>query len=196
VRVPVSVGTQGAVRVPVRIRPPRPGDERAGRPAGPKARAPRPAAGGAPSAAASPTTRSQTTGSQTTGSQTTGSQNTASRSALRPQAVRLPRMPFVLLVLGLLGGGLLCLLVVNTTLGASSFQIDNLQQTVNSQSLQAQLLQRQIATDEAPAQIAREACLLGMRPQQQLEFLDLRTHKVYRQQANALAGTTLAGCGR
>jgi hypothetical protein len=35
-----------------------------------------------------------------------------------------------------------------------------------------------------------------MRPQQQLEFLDLRTHKVYRQQANALAGTTLAGCGR
>jgi len=191
VRVPVSVGTQGAVRVPVRIRPPRPGDERAGRPAGPKARAPRSAAGRAPSAAASPTT-----GSQTTGSQTTGSQNTASRSALRPQAVRLPRMPFVLLVLGLLGGGLLCLLVVNTTLGASSFQIDNLQQTVNSQSLQAQLLQRQIATDEAPAQIAREACLLGMRPQQQLEFLDLRTHKVYRQQANALAGTTLAGCGR
>ena len=190
-RVPVSVGTQGAVRVPVRIRPPRPGDERAGRPAGPKARAPRSAAGGAPSPAASPTT-----GSQTTGSQTTGSQNTASRSALRPQAVRLPRMPFVLLVLGLLGGGLLCLLVVNTTLGASSFQIDNLQQTVNSQSLQAQLLQRQIATDEAPAQIAREACLLGMRPQQQLEFLDLRTHKVYRQQANALAGTTLAGCGR
>jgi hypothetical protein len=186
VRVPVSVGTQGAVRVPVRIRPPRPGDERAGRPAGPKARAPRSAAGRAPSAAASPTT----------GSQTTGSQNTASRSALRPQAVRLPRMPFVLLVLGLLGGGLLCLLVVNTTLGASSFQIDNLQQTVNSQSLQAQLLQRQIATDEAPAQIAREACLLGMRPQQQLEFLDLRTHKVYRQQANALAGTTLAGCGR
>ncbi len=32
-------------------------------------------------------------------------------------------MPFVLLVLVLLGGGLICLLVINTTLGATSFRV-------------------------------------------------------------------------
>jgi hypothetical protein len=118
-------------------------------------------------------------------------------SAARARTVaHLPRMPFILLVLGLLGGGLICLLVINTTLGASSFEIDKLQQTVNSQSLQAQLLEQQIAAEEAPAQIAREACRLGMLPQQRLEFLDLRTHRVYRQAAEGPASATVAGCSR
>jgi hypothetical protein len=81
----------------------------------------------------------------------------------------LPRMPFILLVLALLGGGLICLLVINTTLGATSFQIDHLQQEVNARMLQAQLLQ---------AQIAQEARNLGMRPERQPEWLNLRTHRL------------------
>jgi hypothetical protein len=89
-----------------------------------------------------------------------------------------PRAPFVLLVLSLLGGGLICLLVINTTLGATSFQIDHLQQAAKAEALQAQQLQNQLASDESDAKIQQEACRLGMRPRQRLEFLDLRTHRL------------------
>src|SRR5271170_6197401 len=57
----------------------------------------------------------------------------ARRAGTAPQAAgagRRPvsRTPFILLVLGLLGGGLVCLLVINTTLAAGSFRISALQQ--------------------------------------------------------------------
>jgi hypothetical protein len=89
-----------------------------------------------------------------------------------------PRAPFVLLVLSLLGGGLISLLVINTTLGATSFEIDHLQHSVNTKTLQVEQLKNQLATDESDSKIEQEACLLGMRPQQRLEFLDLRTHRL------------------
>jgi hypothetical protein len=85
----------------------------------------------------------------------------------------------VLLVLALLGGGLICLLAINTTLGATSFQIDRLQEIAKAQSLQVQNLQQLIAAGEAPAQIRREALALGMRWPQQAEFLDLGTHRMF-----------------
>ena len=90
----------------------------------------------------------------------------------------MPRAPFVLLVLSLLGGGLICLLVINTTLGATSFEIDHLQQSAQTKALQVQQLQNQLQSYESDAKIEQEACQLGMRPQQQLEFLDLRTHRL------------------
>jgi hypothetical protein len=94
--------------------------------------------------------------------------------------VRLPRMSFVLLVLALLGGGLICLLVINTTLGASSFRITQLQNTNTSLSEQDQALQQTIANSEAPGQIARRAYALGMRWQSQLNYLDPATGQIYR----------------
>jgi hypothetical protein len=94
--------------------------------------------------------------------------------------VRAVRAPFVLLVLSLLGGGLICLLVINTTLGSASFDIQRLQQSANARTVQEQQLQEQLATDENIATIQREACALGMRPPQQLEFLNLRTHRLYK----------------
>jgi len=105
-------------------------------------------------------------------------------------------MPFVLLVLALLGGGLICLLVINTTLGATSFEIDRLQQTANARSLQEQQLQQQLASDSTPARIEQEACALGMRPQQRLEFLDLREHRVLAQRAASISAATPAWCAR
>jgi len=101
-------------------------------------------------------------------------------------------MPFVLLVLGLLGGALVCLLVINTTLGATSFRISQLQSTGANLTQQEQNLQRQIATEEAPAEIAKRAYQLGMRPQSQLNFLDLGTHRYYRQAAGPVDAMHLA----
>jgi hypothetical protein len=92
-----------------------------------------------------------------------------------------PRMPFVLLVFALLGGGLICLLVINTTLATAQFRISNLQQGNTSLSQQEQTLQQQIATDEAPATIEQRARQLGMREQQRLTFLNARTGHIYQQ---------------
>ena len=89
-------------------------------------------------------------------------------------------MPFVLLVLGLLGGGLICLLVINTTLGATSFRITQLQSINASLSEQNQVLQQTIANSEAPGQIAHRAYALGMRWQSQLNYLDPATGRIYR----------------
>jgi hypothetical protein len=89
-------------------------------------------------------------------------------------------MPFVLLVLALLGGGLICLLVINTTLGATSFRITQLQSTNASLSEHDQALRQAIANSEAPGQIAQRAYALGMRSQSQLNYLDPANGRIYR----------------
>jgi hypothetical protein len=89
----------------------------------------------------------------------------------------------VLLVLGLLGGGLTCLLVINTTLATASYQINNLQQTNTTLSQQEQALEQQIANERAPGTIARRAYQLGMRTEEHLNFLNARTGRIYRQPA-------------
>ncbi len=111
----------------------------------------------------------------------------------------LPRMPFVLLVLALLGGGLICLLVINTTLGATSFRISQLQGTNASLATQEETLQQQIAAERSPAQIAKLACALGMRAQTNVNILDLGTHRFYRLPGQAggtgVASTVVASTG-
>lgn len=80
-----------------------------------------------------------------------------------------------MLVLGLLGGGLICLLVVNTTLAANSIEITKLQQANTAQTEQVQQLRQQVAAERSAAVIEKEAQKLGMRSDPGLNFLDLRT---------------------
>jgi hypothetical protein len=95
------------------------------------------------------------------------------------------RTPFILLVLGLLGGGLICLLVINTTLAAGSFRISALQQGNAQASQRVEELQQQVATEESPASIEQRALRLGLRMQPVLNFLDLRTDRSYAMPATA-----------
>lgn len=116
-------------------------------------------------------------------------QRPAPGAARRPQADRRPaagaghvgqvrRTSFVLLLLGLLGGGLVCLLVVNTTLAANSIKIINLQKDNAIRTAQVQELQEQVARARSAATIAKEARRLGMRPDPELVFINLRTKKI------------------
>jgi hypothetical protein len=109
-------------------------------------------------------------------------------NAARPGTIARPRQiartPFILLVLGLLGGGLICLLVINTTLAASSFEITRLRQAIVTKSQREQVLQQQVSQDQTPGAIERRAWKLGLRPQQVLTFLDLKTHRIYRQKSS------------
>ena len=88
------------------------------------------------------------------------------------------RTAFVVLVLGLLAGGLICLLVVNTTLAANSIEISRLQQANAARTERVQQLQQLVTADQSAAVIARKARKLGMLPLSQLTFLDLRTHSI------------------
>ena len=96
-------------------------------------------------------------------------------------------MPFLLLIVGMLSGALVCLLVISTTLAAGSFQITNLQQQNQALSKQQQQLQQQVAQDQAPGVIAQRAEQLGMQPAGQLQFLNVKTGQLSSDAATGAA---------
>jgi hypothetical protein len=98
---------------------------------------------------------------------------------------RSSRTPFVFLVVGLLGGGLLCLLLINTILDTGSYQITQLQQQNVTLVQQTQELQARIAQEESPAVLAGKAGQLGMQEPGLLHFLDLRKGKIESQPTHA-----------
>jgi len=87
------------------------------------------------------------------------------------------RMPFVLLLCGLLGGALVSALVISTTLAEGSFQITGLQNSTNALIKQRQVLQEEVAQAQSAQVIQSRALKLGMRTQGELRFLDLKTGK-------------------
>jgi hypothetical protein len=91
---------------------------------------------------------------------------------------RSPRAPFILLLVGLLGGALVSLLVISTTLAQGAFQITNLQQQNASLARQEQSLSNAVAQAAAPAVIGNEAHNLGMRSNPNLHFLNLKNGKI------------------
>jgi hypothetical protein len=97
---------------------------------------------------------------------------------------RRPRAPFILLLVGLLGGALISLLVISTTLAEGSYQITNLQQQNANLAKQEQLLTQQVAQASSPTQIAQEAEAFGMRPNPYLQFINLKTGKVVKGQVS------------
>ena len=111
----------------------------------------------------------------------------ADEAGLRP-AHQPGRVSFILLVLGMLAGGLICLLVVNTTLAAESLRISDLRQQNAAAQQQVQELRQSVARENSAAVIAREAARLGMRTQPLLYFLDPRTHRIRSESATAPPG--------
>ena len=108
----------------------------------------------------------------------------ATRPPVRPAAARTrprhPRAPFILLLVGLLGGALISLLVISTTLAEGSYRITNLQQQNANLAKQESALTQQVAQASSPAQIAQEAEAFGMRPNPALQFINLKTGKVVK----------------
>ena len=162
---------------------PRPAPGRAGAPPRPAARpvtAPRPAAprrgvNGQPGRIDQPTRTAPPT--------------RATPASTRPDqaSARRRRMPFLLLVVGMLAGTLVGLLVISTTLAAGSFRITTLQKQNQALAKQQQQLQQQVAQDQAPSVIAQRAEQLGLQPVKQLEFLNIKTGKV---SSNTATGST------
>ena len=141
---------------------PRPGARRR-----PGAR-PAPGAGGIPNVRTAPQPRPQP--------QPQPGTSRGGPSAVAPSGTH--RLPFVLLLCGLLGGALISALVISTTLAEGSFEIGKLQNSTIAQARQLQSLQEQVAQAQSAAQIASRATELGMRPVGELRFIDLKTGKL------------------
>jgi hypothetical protein len=95
----------------------------------------------------------------------------------RPRA-RSPRTPFILLLVGLLGGALVSLLVISTTLAQGAFRITSLQEQNANLAREQQTLTNEVAQAGNPAVIAQKAEQLGMRPNPLLGFIDPKTGKI------------------
>jgi cell division protein FtsB len=74
------------------------------------------------------------------------------------------RMPFIVLMLGVLGGGLVVLLLLNSAAAADSFVQARLQQENADLTVREQELGREVAVMEAPGALARQARKLGLVP--------------------------------
>ena len=112
-----------------------------------------------------------------------GAQATPLRPAPSP-AVRGPaeprrqRMPFILLLVGLLGGALVSLLVISTTLDAGAYRINTLTQQNAAYTKDIQMLTNQVQTEQNPETIYHEAFQLGMRKDKNMGFLNPDTGKI------------------
>ncbi|MFD5414735.1 hypothetical protein [Streptomyces nojiriensis] len=74
------------------------------------------------------------------------------------------RMPFVLLVVALLGGGLISLLLLNSALNEGSFQLSKLRKETTALTDEEQALQRDVDAYSAPDALQRRAHELGLVP--------------------------------
>ena len=99
------------------------------------------------------------------------------------------RMPFFILVCGLLSGALVSALVISTTLAAGSFQITNLQQSDTALAKQRQQLEAEVSAAQSAQVIEQRASELGMRPLSELQFLNLKSGKVQTEAGTGAAGT-------
>jgi hypothetical protein len=105
--------------------------------------------------------------------------SSAPSAAGRPEPAlyrrRQQRMPFILLLVGLLGGALISLLVISTTLDEGSYDINTLTAENNQLYKQQQALDNEVANLQNPAVIASEASGLGLRRQPDDRFLNPAT---------------------
>ncbi|MFE9630401.1 hypothetical protein [Streptomyces sp. NPDC006463] len=74
------------------------------------------------------------------------------------------RMPFVLLVVALLAGGLISLLLLNSALNEGSFQLSKLKKETTALTDEEQALQRDVDGYSAPEALQRRAQELGLVP--------------------------------
>ena len=84
-----------------------------------------------------------------------------------------PLAPYVTVVLGLLGAGLLALLLLNTVLGQDAFRLYDLQSSTRTLTQDEQVLRQEVDRLQSPGRLAEAARGLGMVPAPAPVFLRL-----------------------
>ncbi|WP_189236656.1 hypothetical protein [Planomonospora parontospora] len=99
-----------------------------------------------------------------------GAQAAAAQAGSPPG--RAPRAPFVLLVVGLLCGGLVTLLLLNTVLAQNAIRESDLRRELHQLSLQKQKQKSENMQLEMPRQVADAADRQGMVPDDSARVID------------------------
>lgn len=89
-----------------------------------------------------------------------------------------PKAPFAFVIVGLLGGGLVSLLVLNTVLAQDAFTLGELRHGNQRLEERKQALREDIARETSPEVLRAHAKGLGMRDQDRVAFIDPRTGRV------------------
>jgi cytoskeletal protein RodZ len=93
-----------------------------------------------------------------------GGPRRTSLTAVKSARTAAPRAPFVVLVLGLVGAGLVALLLMNTAVNESSLRLHQLQREEAALDVQEQQLSKDVADLEAPGTLADRARQQGLVP--------------------------------
>ncbi len=111
------------------------------------------------------------------------------RLTVVPKVVaKAPRVPFVVLVVAVLGAGLVGLLLLNTSLERGAYQVTALRDQAAQVTLRQQGLQMQVAALQDPQVLARKAIALGMVQDPSPAFLSLRTGQLIGHPVAGVAG--------
>lgn len=99
-------------------------------------------------------------------------------SVVPPLPSRLPRVPFIAVLIAIFGVGMVGLLIVNTALQNQAFTSRALDREASQLVYQEAELQSQLNRARAPEEIAAKASALGMRANPQPAFLVVPSGKV------------------
>ncbi len=122
-----------------------------------------------------------------------GPNRTELRLVPAPRRRRAARAPFVVMVLGLLAGGLVGLLLLNTVLAQGAFTVSDLKKRVSALTDQEQALLQVVAAEQAPQKLATRALALGMVPSTNPAFIRLSDGAVLGVPAPGRAPKVLPG---
>jgi hypothetical protein len=95
-----------------------------------------------------------------------------------PPPVSVPRAPFAALILVLVVGGVLGILLVNTKINENAFRLEKLQQQQAKLDVDQQQLEKEIAKQEAPGNLAANARKLGLVESDEPAFIRLPDGRV------------------
>lgn len=90
----------------------------------------------------------------------------------------LGRGPFLLILAGVLAGGLVLLLMLQTSVQEQSFEVRQLQLKATELGYKQAQLEAEVQQKSTPAEIARQASGLGMVPNPYGVYIDVRTGSV------------------
>lgn len=103
------------------------------------------------------------------------------QTTLRPVPKRqggLGRLPFMLIIAGVLVAGLVGLMLLQTRVQEQSFELRQLQTKATALSYRQAQLEAALQQQTTPAEISRQATALGMVPNPNAVYIDIRTGSV------------------
>lgn len=110
--------------------------------------------------------------------------------AIQGDAKSITRIPFLVVMSCVLAGGMVGLLLLNTTLQNQAFQLRSLQKQANDLGYKQAMLQGQVDRANSPEQLGSRAAALGMVPNPHPAYLRLADGRISGS-AVAVTGTEL-----